>query len=163
MTPHLQDSFVVPSEPSLCFFGQSGLLSVPQLLQISVRIKELMSQLRPNAVALVDAFDIHDKKLNSVLGRYDGNVYEKMFEWARRSPLNATEASPGRVCWCCGGNGGEAVHLQQETIELCRVTLTKTQLMDLVSLLHHFRGFPPTKKTLPKKSENFCSVNRPDS
>uniref|UniRef100_A0A8C6LR41 Acyl-coenzyme A oxidase n=1 Tax=Nothobranchius furzeri TaxID=105023 RepID=A0A8C6LR41_NOTFU len=58
---------------------------------ISVRIKELLSQLRPNAVALVDAFDIHDKKLNSVLGRFDGNVYENMFEWARRSPLNATE------------------------------------------------------------------------
>ncbi|XP_023809978.1 peroxisomal acyl-coenzyme A oxidase 1 isoform X1 [Oryzias latipes] len=72
-------------------FLQSGLLSVPQVLQISVRIKELLSQLRPNAVALVDAFDIHDRKLNSVLGRYDGNVYEKMFEWARRSPLNATE------------------------------------------------------------------------
>uniref|UniRef100_A0A8C6LXR9 Acyl-coenzyme A oxidase n=1 Tax=Nothobranchius furzeri TaxID=105023 RepID=A0A8C6LXR9_NOTFU len=65
--------------------------NAPQVLQISVRIKELLSQLRPNAVALVDAFDIHDKKLNSVLGRFDGNVYENMFEWARRSPLNATE------------------------------------------------------------------------
>ncbi|XP_038133967.1 peroxisomal acyl-coenzyme A oxidase 1 isoform X1 [Cyprinodon tularosa] len=72
-------------------FLQAALLSVPQVLQISVRVKELLSQLRPNAVALVDAFDIHDKKLNSVLGRYDGNVYENMFEWARRSPLNATE------------------------------------------------------------------------
>ncbi|KAM9770017.1 peroxisomal acyl-coenzyme A oxidase 1 isoform 1-T1 [Menidia menidia] len=72
-------------------FLQAGLLSVPQVLQVSIRIKELLSQLRPNAVALVDAFDIHDKKLNSVLGRYDGNVYEEMFEWARRSPLNATE------------------------------------------------------------------------
>lgn len=70
---------------------QAGLLSVPQVLQISVRIKELLSQLRPNVVALVDAFDIHDKKLNSVLGRYDGNVYENMFEWARRSPLNDAE------------------------------------------------------------------------
>uniref|UniRef100_A0A671YGZ3 Acyl-coenzyme A oxidase n=1 Tax=Sparus aurata TaxID=8175 RepID=A0A671YGZ3_SPAAU len=74
-------------------FLQAGLLSVPQVLQISVRIKELLSQLRPNAVALVDSFDIHNKKLNSVLGRYDGNVYENMFEWARRSPLNATEVS----------------------------------------------------------------------
>uniref|UniRef100_A0A1A8J0P6 Acyl-coenzyme A oxidase n=1 Tax=Nothobranchius kuhntae TaxID=321403 RepID=A0A1A8J0P6_NOTKU len=72
-------------------FLLAGLLSAPQVLQISVRIKELLSQLRPNAVALVDAFDIHDKKLNSVLGRFDGNVYENMFEWARRSPLNATE------------------------------------------------------------------------
>uniref|UniRef100_A0A669BF62 Acyl-coenzyme A oxidase n=1 Tax=Oreochromis niloticus TaxID=8128 RepID=A0A669BF62_ORENI len=69
----------------------AGLLSVPQVMQISIRIKELLAQLRPNAVALVDAFDIHDKKLNSVLGRYDGNVYEHMFEWARKSPLNATE------------------------------------------------------------------------
>uniref|UniRef100_A0AAQ5YGX9 Acyl-coenzyme A oxidase n=1 Tax=Amphiprion ocellaris TaxID=80972 RepID=A0AAQ5YGX9_AMPOC len=69
-------------------FLQAGLLSVPQVMQISLRIKELLSQLRRNAVALVDAFDIHDKKLNSVLGRYDGNVYEHMFEWARRSPLN---------------------------------------------------------------------------
>lgn len=75
----------------ILFSLQAALLSVPQVLQISVRVKELLSQLRPNAVALVDAFDIHDKKLNSVLGRYDGNVYENMFEWARRSPLNATE------------------------------------------------------------------------
>uniref|UniRef100_A0A3Q3MC61 Acyl-coenzyme A oxidase n=1 Tax=Mastacembelus armatus TaxID=205130 RepID=A0A3Q3MC61_9TELE len=66
------------------------LTSIHQL-SISGHIKELLSQLRPNAVALVDAFDIHDKRLNSVLGRYDGNVYEQMFEWARRSPLNSTE------------------------------------------------------------------------
>ncbi|XP_029992440.1 peroxisomal acyl-coenzyme A oxidase 1 isoform X2 [Sphaeramia orbicularis] len=72
-------------------FLLAGLLNVPQILQISLRIKELLSQLRPNAVALVDAFDIHDKKLKSVLGRYDGNVYENMFEWARRSPLNSSE------------------------------------------------------------------------
>uniref|UniRef100_A0A8C7VM02 Acyl-coenzyme A oxidase n=1 Tax=Oncorhynchus mykiss TaxID=8022 RepID=A0A8C7VM02_ONCMY len=62
-----------------------------QLSQVSQRLKELLAQLRPNAVALVDAFDYRDEMLNSVLGRYDGNVYEHMFEWARRSPLNKTE------------------------------------------------------------------------
>ncbi|XP_029006509.1 peroxisomal acyl-coenzyme A oxidase 1 isoform X1 [Betta splendens] len=72
-------------------FLQAGLLSVPQMLQISVRIKDLLSQLRPNAVALVDAFNFTDRTLNSVLGRYDGNVYDNMYEWARRSPLNSTE------------------------------------------------------------------------
>ncbi|XP_055015695.1 peroxisomal acyl-coenzyme A oxidase 1-like [Boleophthalmus pectinirostris] len=72
-------------------FLQAGLLTVPQMQQISVRIKELLCLLRPNAVALVDAFDFNDKNLNSVLGRYDGNVYENLFDWARRSPLNATE------------------------------------------------------------------------
>ncbi|XP_045075815.1 peroxisomal acyl-coenzyme A oxidase 1-like [Coregonus clupeaformis] len=72
-------------------FLQTGLLSGPQLSQVSQRLKELLAQLRPNAVALVDAFDYRDEMLNSVLGRYDGNVYEHMFEWARRSPLNKTE------------------------------------------------------------------------
>ncbi|XP_077055236.1 peroxisomal acyl-coenzyme A oxidase 1 isoform X4 [Siphateles boraxobius] len=72
-------------------FLQAGLLSVPQLTQISQRLKDLLSELRPNAVALVDAFDYRDEMLNSVLGRYDGNVYEHMFEWAKRSPLNHTE------------------------------------------------------------------------
>lgn len=73
---------------------------MPQVMQISSRIKELLAQLRPNTVALADAFDIHDKKLNSVLGRYDGNVYEHMFEWARKSPLNATEVSRAHeVVW----------------------------------------------------------------
>uniref|UniRef100_A0A674NME6 Acyl-coenzyme A oxidase n=1 Tax=Takifugu rubripes TaxID=31033 RepID=A0A674NME6_TAKRU len=72
-------------------FLKAGLLSVPQALQVSAHIKELLIQLRPNAVALVDAFDLNDKRLNSVLGRYDGNVYEHLFEWARHSPLNASE------------------------------------------------------------------------
>lgn len=72
-------------------FLQAGLLTVPQMLQISDRIKELLCQLRPNAVALVDSFDFPDKKLKSVLGRYDGNVYENLFDWARRSPLNSSE------------------------------------------------------------------------
>ncbi|XP_056599771.1 peroxisomal acyl-coenzyme A oxidase 1 isoform X1 [Triplophysa dalaica] len=72
-------------------FLQAGILSVPQLSQISQRLKGLLSEIRPNAVALVDAFDYRDEMLNSVLGRYDGNVYEHMFEWAKRSPLNHTE------------------------------------------------------------------------
>ncbi|XP_062304341.1 peroxisomal acyl-coenzyme A oxidase 1 isoform X1 [Osmerus eperlanus] len=72
-------------------FLQADLLSVPQVNQANQRVKELLAQLRPNAVALVDAYDYRDQMLNSVLGRYDGQVYENMFEWARRSPLNRTE------------------------------------------------------------------------
>ncbi|XP_028828048.1 peroxisomal acyl-coenzyme A oxidase 1-like [Denticeps clupeoides] len=72
-------------------FLQAGLLSVSQLPRVSQKLKELLARVRPNAVALVDAFDYRDEMLNSVLGRYDGNVYENMFEWARKSPLNRTE------------------------------------------------------------------------
>ncbi|RXN15803.1 peroxisomal acyl-coenzyme A oxidase 1 isoform X1 [Labeo rohita] len=80
-------------------FLQAGLLSVSQLAQISQRLKGLLSELRPNAVALVDAFDYHDEMLNSALGRYDGNVYEHMFEWAKKSPLNHTEGEVEIVIW----------------------------------------------------------------
>ncbi|XP_063052383.1 peroxisomal acyl-coenzyme A oxidase 1 isoform X1 [Engraulis encrasicolus] len=75
-------------------FLQAGLLTVPQLSSVSQRIKSLLAEVRTNAVALVDAFDYRDEILNSSLGRYDGNVYEHMFEWARKSPLNRTEVHP---------------------------------------------------------------------
>ncbi|KAG7265601.1 hypothetical protein CRUP_005946 [Coryphaenoides rupestris] len=72
-------------------FLQAGVLSRAQALAVSGHLKELLAEVRPSAVLLVDAFDHHDRVLNSVLGRYDGNVYEHMFEWARNSPLNRTE------------------------------------------------------------------------
>ena len=46
---------------------------------------------RPEAVPLVDAFDHSDRMLDSVLGCYDGRVYERMYEWARRAPSNKKE------------------------------------------------------------------------
>ena len=42
---------------------------------------------------LVDAFDHSDKMLDSVLGCYDGRVYERMYEWARRAPSNKKQVS----------------------------------------------------------------------
>ncbi|XP_067860478.1 peroxisomal acyl-coenzyme A oxidase 1 isoform X2 [Heptranchias perlo] len=72
-------------------FLHAGILSDLQISQVQQRVKELLAMIRPNAVALVDAFDYPDAVLASVLGRYDGNVYEHMFEWAKKSPLNKTE------------------------------------------------------------------------
>ncbi|XP_068007588.1 peroxisomal acyl-coenzyme A oxidase 1 isoform X1 [Melanerpes formicivorus] len=72
-------------------FLQVGILTDAQITQVNQRVKELLAIIRPNAVALVDSFDFHDVHLGSVLGRYDGNVYENMFEWAKKSPLNKTE------------------------------------------------------------------------
>lgn len=44
--------------------------------------------LRKDAVPLVDAFDFTDKSLNSALGSYDGNIYQRLYEWAQKSPTN---------------------------------------------------------------------------
>ncbi|XP_048345909.1 peroxisomal acyl-coenzyme A oxidase 1 isoform X1 [Sphaerodactylus townsendi] len=72
-------------------FLQGSILTEAQVTQVNQRVKELLALIRPDAVALVDSFDFHDSFLGSVLGRYDGNVYENMFEWSKKSPLNKTE------------------------------------------------------------------------
>ncbi|XP_039715427.1 peroxisomal acyl-coenzyme A oxidase 1 isoform X2 [Pteropus medius] len=72
-------------------FLQESILTDSQIAQVHQRIKELLTVIRPDAVALVDAFDFQDMSLGSVLGRYDGNVYENLFEWAKKSPLNKEE------------------------------------------------------------------------
>ena len=46
---------------------------------------------RPDAVPLVDAFDFHDLTLNSALGCYDGNVYERLFKSTELDPMNQQE------------------------------------------------------------------------
>lgn len=51
-------------------------------------LEDLLAAIRPNAVGLVDSFDIRDEILGSTLGAYDGNVYERLFEEASKSPLN---------------------------------------------------------------------------
>ncbi|XP_066268562.1 peroxisomal acyl-coenzyme A oxidase 1-like [Branchiostoma lanceolatum] len=72
-------------------FLEDGYLTGTDIHQARRLINALMAKLRPDAVALVDAFDFPDGILNSVLGRYDGNVYEHLLEWAKASPLNKTD------------------------------------------------------------------------
>jgi len=62
---------------------------------IMKRTKALLAQMRPQAVPLVDAWNIPDFLLNSVLGRFDGRVYESLYEQCKREPLNAHDVSDG--------------------------------------------------------------------
>lgn len=52
------------------------------------RLERVLKDIRPNAVAICDGFDYHDNTLRSTLGSYDGNVYERIFESAKKSTLN---------------------------------------------------------------------------
>lgn len=76
-------------------FLEAGILNCSQIQTIRQQVYALMEQLRPEAVALVDAFDHSDYLLNSPLGRFDGKVYEDLFRWAQRSELNDQEVQPG--------------------------------------------------------------------
>ena len=64
-----------------------------QIATLKMCFLRLLSDIRPEAVALVDAYDYSDHALGSVLGRYDGEVYENLYKWAQGSPLNKTDVS----------------------------------------------------------------------
>lgn len=48
---------------------------------------------RPNAVSLVDAFDMHDETVASTLGKFDGNAYQHLFESTIHEPANQSEVT----------------------------------------------------------------------
>jgi len=73
----------------------AGILSLTHIQMIQSAVEELLTRLRPNALALVDAFDIPDRVLNSTLGRSDGKVYEALYQAAKKSPLNSVEPFDG--------------------------------------------------------------------
>lgn len=63
-------------------------ISADDLSGLQLRLEEALGRIRPNAVGIVDSFDFSDKLLDSTLGSYDGNVYERLFAEAKKSPLN---------------------------------------------------------------------------
>ncbi|PRQ44617.1 putative acyl-CoA oxidase [Rosa chinensis] len=69
-------------------FLSTGSISPKQASLASDQLRSRYSKLRSNVIALVDAFNYTDHFLGSVLGRYDGNVYPKLYEEAWKDPLN---------------------------------------------------------------------------
>ncbi|KAF1771590.1 hypothetical protein GCK72_003417 [Caenorhabditis remanei] len=69
-------------------------VSSTQLDSIRSQLYSSLDTLRPNAVSLIDSFQISDMQLRSVLGRRDGHVYPNLFKWAKASPLNKTHVLP---------------------------------------------------------------------
>ncbi|KAF9351172.1 hypothetical protein BGX26_010760 [Mortierella sp. AD094] len=77
-------------------FLASGYLNAKHVSLLGEAIMDLMEKrIRPNAVALVDAFSFPDYLLNSAIGAYDGRVYERYTEMATREPINRTEVIEG--------------------------------------------------------------------
>lgn len=76
-------------------FTLSNAVSPTTLPRLPDALLALLSALRPHAVKLVDAWAVPDWLLDSALGRYDGRVYEALFDMAhRRNPLNRTTFNP---------------------------------------------------------------------
>nr|XP_043629337.1 peroxisomal acyl-coenzyme A oxidase 1-like isoform X1 [Erigeron canadensis]XP_043629344.1 peroxisomal acyl-coenzyme A oxidase 1-like isoform X1 [Erigeron canadensis] len=76
-------------------FLSTGYLSPKQASLANEQLRTLYSKVRPNAIALVDSFSYTDHYLGSILGRYDGNVYPKLYEAAWKDPLNDSDVIDG--------------------------------------------------------------------
>lgn len=88
---------VHPSTPSAISFVEDGHLNLSQMRNICDCVDQLLVELLPDAVALADAWDFSDASLCSVLGCYDGNVYERLFAWMKQLPINQRMAEGSGV------------------------------------------------------------------
>ena len=77
-------------------FYTSAAVTVKQvMLTRQNAVMKLLKEIRPHAVALVDAWAFPDWQLDSALGRSDGKVYEDMFRRASElNPLNEVTVDP---------------------------------------------------------------------
>jgi len=81
-------------ERELGEFNFDGYFTSQQSRWLKSHPRHLFEEIRPNALALVDAFDFSDFELNSSLGRYDGDCYRDMYRRAQKEPRNQTIVGP---------------------------------------------------------------------
>jgi acyl-CoA oxidase len=86
-----------PTSGGSMHFFEDGYISSRQLADIRLQIDQLLTQLLPDAVTLTDAWDFPDAALQSALGCYDGDVYERMMQWVKQLPINRQAATQGDV------------------------------------------------------------------
>jgi acyl-CoA oxidase len=76
-------------------FLEDGFATATQAEAIRAEIAVLLSEIRPDAAALVDALALDDYFLNSALGAWDGDVYRRLFEEVQEAPFNRKHTPPG--------------------------------------------------------------------
>ena len=64
---------------------ESEYVSPKQISLLGERKEALLTEIRPDAIGVVDAFGYPDNTLASALGVYDGNVYETLMKYVREN------------------------------------------------------------------------------
>jgi len=72
-----------------------GHLSGAQLGLVQAEVGALLGEVRPDAVALTDAFGLDDYFLDSALGAYDGDYMGRLYRGVQDAPFNASHLPPG--------------------------------------------------------------------
>lgn len=75
--------------------AQSQYLTPEHFRMISELLQEEYRNIRPQMLNLIEATELDDNIMVSAIGNYDGNVYERLMDWARSSRLNDKDVLPG--------------------------------------------------------------------
>jgi hypothetical protein len=75
--------------------AQSQYLTPEHFRMISELLQEEYRTIRPQMLNLIEASELDDNIMMSAIGNYDGNVYERLMDWARSSRLNDKDVLPG--------------------------------------------------------------------
>lgn len=68
-------------------------ISSSDMEQLQMDFEASLKRLKNNSIGIVDGFDIPDTVLGSTLGANDGNVYERLLNAAKKSPLNQEDVN----------------------------------------------------------------------
>ncbi|XP_058119116.1 probable peroxisomal acyl-coenzyme A oxidase 1 [Anopheles ziemanni] len=63
-------------------------ISESDINRLQAKLEAALAELRQNVIGIVDSFDLPDDVPGLPLGAYDGNVYERLYEEAKKNPLN---------------------------------------------------------------------------
>jgi hypothetical protein len=80
-------------ERDLGEFMEDGYFAPAQAELLRQCVKQLLSEVTHHALQLVDAFNFADVQLKSAVGAFDGNVYERLYNWAQKEPLNTSHVT----------------------------------------------------------------------
>ncbi|KAL3932640.1 MAG: hypothetical protein SGPRY_000622 [Prymnesium sp.] len=81
-------------QENLADFLEEGLILKACAPSLRALIRSLLARVRPDAVALVEAWDFTDHLLDSAIGSSDGRIYERLLQAAKREPLNHAPVGP---------------------------------------------------------------------
>lgn len=87
------DGFLVEYFVWAFLVSQFANLTSADLQNLQGRLESCLKRMRHNAIGLVDGFDFPDTALGSTIGAYDGNVYERLLDAAKKSPLNQEDVN----------------------------------------------------------------------
>jgi acyl-CoA oxidase len=82
-------------EKDMAEFVICGYLDLQQCEWVKDQLMLMLEKIRPQAVPLVDAFDLPDYYLHSALGQRNGDVYKALVNMVEKEPLNQSVVVDG--------------------------------------------------------------------